>query len=113
MTNGDFRAGQEFDLSGVKVRIVQGKKSPDDLRLEIRTNGWVPASMVLNFVMADFYAQNEHTLQNARVIGKTCGQTAGARFIHFCKGAQTLGWRIAAAQLKSEREEAQRRRGAR
>lgn len=98
-----FVAGMSGEFSGVAWRIVPGRKSADDLRLEIRTNGWIPINMALAFLQADFYAENEARLQAAGVIGRTAGIKPGERFINFCTGAQSLGWEVAVEQLEIER----------
>ena len=98
-----FHVGQTGEFAGTRWRIVRGRKSKDDLRLEIKTEGWVPISMALTFLQADFYSQNEETLQAQGAIGRSVGQRAGARFINFCAGAQLLGWEWAYEQLQEER----------
>lgn len=68
--------------------------------------------MKFNFLCADFYAQNEATLQQQGAIGRREGHEPGERFIGFIKGAMRLGWEDAADQLDFEREEARARRAA-
>lgn len=96
----------EGDLSGVRWRIVTGKKGPGDLRLDLLAPRWVPVSMALGFLFADFYAQNEETLYP-----RAAGYSAGDRYMHFVNGAAFLGWEVAHEQLLYERT--QRRGGAR
>jgi hypothetical protein len=53
----------EFELDGLKWRVVKGRKSPDDLRLEHMTpRGWRPTAMALLFMLTDFWYENEDLL---------------------------------------------------
>lgn len=98
-----FRAGDHGEIFGVEWRIVRGRKHPEDLRLEIRTPKFLPVSMVLGYLFADFYAQNERVLYPHI-------RDAGRRYRIAIHGAQTLGWQDAADQLAYEREQANARR---
>jgi hypothetical protein len=97
------------DLAGIQWRIVQGRKSPDDLRLEIRCTDWVPPTMALGFLFADFYAQNEETLRQDGYLRISSGRNAGERYLNFIKGAMFLGWKAAYDQLMFERRERRER----
>lgn len=99
-----FKPGDNFELGGVHFRFVQGRKDPDDVRMDLLIPRWVPVSMKLGYVMADFYAQNERVLYPYR------GDKAGDRYIIACQVAQFAGWEEAAAQLDYEREQAAARR---
>lgn len=99
-----FHAGMSGDIGGVHWQVLQGRKHPDDLRLDVRAPRFVPVSMALGYLFADFYAQNERTLYPYR------GDKAGDRYIIACKGAQLLGWEHAAEHLAYERAEARARR---
>lgn len=53
----------EFELDGLRWRVVKGRKSPDDLRLEHMTpKGWRPTAMALLFMLTDFWYENEDLL---------------------------------------------------
>lgn len=53
----------EFELDGLRWRVVKGRKSPDDLRLEHMTpRGWRPTAMALVFMLTDFWYENEDLL---------------------------------------------------
>lgn len=67
MTARRFRAGQQREFDGIRVRIVPGYKrtrgDADDLRLEWETpSGWRAVSMATVLAMADFFYENEDAL---------------------------------------------------
>jgi hypothetical protein len=100
-----FEPGLQFPVAGyTHFRFVQGDKAAKDVRMEIFIPQWTKVSMKLGFVLADFYAQNE------RVLYPYLGNKAGARYISFCRGAQSVGWEAAAEQLDLERAHAAQRR---
>lgn len=97
-----FTAGMAGDIGGVQWRVVQGKKSPSDLRLDICCPQFVPVKMDVGFLFADFYADNERVLAAEGYLTGVAPD-AGARYITFLKGAQFAGWEVAADQLHLER----------
>lgn len=105
-----FAVGQHGEIGGVQWRVVQGRKAPDDLRLDIRCPRFVAVKMDVGFLFADFYAQNERTLALAGYLARSVATTPGQRYINFLVGAQRMGWEVAAEQLAFERAEAASRR---
>lgn len=102
-----FHVGQTgFIAPAVEWRVVQGKKAPDDLRLDIRSVRFAPVSMKLGFLFADFYAQNEQTLQRRGAIKIRPGVPAHDRYLAFIEGAMHMGWEDASDQLDLERQAA-------
>lgn len=100
----DFQPGQHGTIGGVEWRIVTGRKSPSDLRLDVRAVRFVPVSMAVGFLFADFYAHNEHTLAVEGYLSRSVAANPGQRYVNFIVGAQRLGWEAARDQLESERQ---------
>ncbi|HXH35236.1 MAG TPA: hypothetical protein VNJ54_12635 [Plantibacter sp.] len=98
-----FAPGQAGNIGGVEWRVVQGRKSPSDLRLDLRAVRFVPVSMSVGFLFADFYTQNERTLAIEGYLAASVAREPGARYVNFILGAQRMGWEDAAAQLQAER----------
>lgn len=93
------------DIGGVRWRVVQGKKSANDLRLDISTDGWIAPRMTLGFLFADFYANNERTLAQEGYLARSVIEQPGKRYLNFIIAAMEpwLGWEVSAAQLEFER----------
>lgn len=98
MTDRRFEAGQEYTMSGLQFRIVEGYKSPDDLRLEVLTDAgdYMPVKMTLGLFLADFFGENEDYLYPPPGEG-------GDRYISECWHARRRGWKEAAARLAREK----------
>jgi hypothetical protein len=68
MTERRFHEGDTFSIPPMEYRLVQGKKSPDDLRLDWRwvgANGrsmWQPVSLDQVAFIVDALADNENVL---------------------------------------------------
>lgn len=98
-TRPAFVVGQEYDIGGVRLRIRQGRKGPDDLVLDIEGYaGYVPVRMTLGALMADFFFQNEE-----RLYPQEFNFEGGNRYVRFIHRAIAIGWENAAAQLARER----------
>jgi hypothetical protein len=112
-----FTAGDRFDFDGAMFRVVEGKKSDDDLRLDMYLgtrlpNGeyvgnWVPVKASWLFLQFDFLWENEHVLYPP-----SSGAAGGEKLVKALRQAQREGWRAALATLNSERVSAARKRGA-
>lgn len=93
-------------VSGIDLRIVQGSKAPDDLRLDAHINGeWVPLRMELAFFLVDFFAENEQALKAHRSFWKENGD---AYFMKHVIQAWKEGWKVPAMAVRNQRA----RRGA-
>ena len=99
-----FHVGQTGTIGSVRWRIVEGKKSPSDQRLDILCSQFAPVKMDLGFLFADFYAQNERRLAEEGYLSRSVARDAGARYRYFIEGSQLLGWEAASDQLAFERE---------
>lgn len=101
-----FRVGDNGTIGGVSWRVVQGRKSPSDLRLDLYVPRWVPPSMTLGFLFADFYAQNERTLAEEGYLARSVAAQPGQRYLNFLTAAMEpwIGWEGARDQLEYERK---------
>ena len=86
-------------FGGIYWRIVEGRKKPGDLRLDMRAPSWTAVPMALGFLEADFYFQNENHLYPPED-----GFQGGERYMNFLRGSVYLGWQAAVAQLELEKE---------
>jgi hypothetical protein len=109
-----FAAGMHGDIGGVQWRVVEGKKSINDLRLDVYIPRWVPPQMSVGFLFADFYAFNERRLSRDGYLARAVADAPGARYLHFLGAAmqEWIGWEGAAEQLRLEREFKKRARDA-
>lgn len=89
-----FQAGQTGDFNGIQWRIVNGKKHPEDLRLDICSPSWRSIPMALSFLEADFFTENERVLYPNGDRDK---------YLKFLRGAVILGWEVAHDQLEEEK----------
>lgn len=107
-----FNDGDLFQFHGAMFRIVKGKKSADDLRLDMwlgtRTEGqWVPVKASWLFLMSDFIYENEDALYPPG--GRRRG---GEKFMDALREAVDHGWVAATQTLEEERRNAAERRSA-
>lgn len=95
-----------LNVKGIDLRIAQGSKGPDDLRMDLWHQGrWVPVHMALVFAMVDFFAENERLLQPVRPNWRENGDRY---FLSKVIDAHRRGWRAVADELDNYRN----RRGA-
>lgn len=95
-----WQVGEPFEVDGLRWRVVKGKKSPDDLRLEHLTpNGWRPTAMAMLFMLADFWYENEDLLYP-----KPRYQGADYLLREVTRAAKQ-GWQVAQAKLQKEKEQ--------
>lgn len=96
--------GQITDLpSGSRYRVVPGRKPPFDvdLRLERLDNGlWKPVSMEEEFLMADFFYENEEALTPHRPYWRRSG---GEYHLSEVIRAARDGWQAPARLLREQR----------
>lgn len=97
----------EFEVNGLKFRVVRGKKpaalqGQEDYRLDVLTlAGWVPVRMELAFFVTDFFAENEEVLYpSPRNGGRHKG---GAKFLEYVRFAANYGWARAAGLVRMDR----------
>lgn len=104
MTDRRFHDGEHFNLSPVEYRVVRGRKSAGDLRLEWRWNAeWQPVPLDHVFLIVDFVADNENVLFPP--------PAAGGGYVHrFIVKALKYGWRQARHDLQLERARRDERR---
>ena len=105
-----FKDGDLFQFHGAMFRVVKGKKSPDDLRLDMwlgtRMEGqWVPVKASWVFLMSDFIYENEDVLYPPT--GRRAG---GEKFMKALREAVRDGWVAATQTLEAERRSAAERR---
>jgi hypothetical protein len=94
-------APSNITLSTTRYRVVQGIKSPDDLRLERFDNGrWMPVFMEEVFLMADFFHENEGALNPYRPYWRESG---GTYFLKEVIDAARNGWTAPTSRLRENR----------
>lgn len=95
--NRRWRDGLQVELDGLRFRVVAGRKSPDDLRLECWVDGsWRPVRMALGAFLADFFYENEEVLFPYPKKG-------GRKYLDYLRDAAKYGWEKADAVLRVER----------
>lgn len=102
-------------LDGAMFRIVEGKKSDDDLRLDMfigvlgaggeYVGSWVPVKASWLFYMFDFLWENEHALYPP-----STGAKGGEYLTEHMAIARDFGWQAARRRLETERRTAAERR---
>ncbi len=88
---------REFDMNGLLFRIVQGKKGPDDRRLDVETR-FLPVHMRLGGLLADFFYENEGILYPPDE-----GFAGGNYYLGYLHQAARQGWQVADDKLQEER----------
>lgn len=98
-----FYAGWADNVGGVEFRCVQGKKHPDDLKLEwLWGDEWVPLTLDVVFLAVDMICENEDVLYPYPAKG-------GQYTLDAVKAARIRGWHYAVELLHRQRGEKQRR----
>ncbi len=102
-------------VDAFEFRVMTGRKlrrtdfAPGhDLRLDYwhPTRGeWVPVSMILGAMLADFFYENENAIAPEPYIG-------GQYYLNHCRTATQVGWRRAAEILQRERATSKQQKGA-
>jgi hypothetical protein len=93
-----FTVGYEVDVSGLRFRVEQGGKHPDDRVLLWWTgSGWRLIEMAAGALMADFFYENEHVLYPPPYKG-------GEMYREFLKHAMQHGWSKAVAGLNAQKQ---------
>ena len=91
-----WRDGWQATIDGIPMRVVQGYKSPDDLRMEWHVDGrWIPVRMNVGAVLADFFYENEDHLYPSGA--------GGRKYLGFLHEAARHGWRQAVGRLADEK----------
>jgi hypothetical protein len=102
MTRAPFHVGEEGDCGrGFRYRVRQGRKGPTDKILDVASDrgAYVPVSMELGFLLADFFRQNEDELYLPSL-----GLDGGDMYLNRVLCAARNGWRSEADRLRGERE---------
>lgn len=96
MTQRRWKADVTYNVSGIDLRISQGSKGDDDLRLDARVAGrWRAVDMELVFFLIDFFTENE------KAIERSYWKENGDRyFVAQCLDAWRSGWRVPADRLR-------------
>ena len=103
MTRRRFFNGWGSEISGIHFRVVQGQKSPNDLKIEWLTAfGWRPIEMDAAALLADFFYENEEALYP-----QTNGYKGGQKFWEFLRHAMRHGWVRAVGGKNIERSQRQ------
>lgn len=103
-----WRAGWRYTHpSGITLRVEQGKKAADDLRMDIFVGRWVPIPMAFGAILADFFYENEEVLYPPR---GDAGPKGGKKYLDYLQGAAYVGWEAAESYLQDEKEAARQRR---
>ena len=86
--------------NGILLRVVPGKKSAEDLRLEWQIPGgeWRAVTMATGAIMADFWYENEDVLYP-----RAAGFKGGEKYAQYLGVAMREGWGVADATLQSEK----------
>jgi hypothetical protein len=101
-----FHAGYSVDISGIRFRVVQGRKvdrgkDRQDLRLEWWASGvgkWQAVDMQAAAFLADFFYENEEELYP-----QAEGMQGGRKFWEYLRWAMKHGWTKAQAGLRAEK----------
>ena len=111
-----FYAGQQLEIGGFQIRIVAGRKTENDLRMEmLGADGWVPFPMALGFLQADFYHQNEGTLAADGYWGDSSSfvaQDPSRKYREEIFAATQEGWEAVDARLQGQRKARREREAA-
>jgi hypothetical protein len=92
-----FRVGDTFEISGIKFRIVKGRKKPGDLVVEWLTpDGWQSIKMSAAFLLDDFFYENEHWLYPPPSQG-------GDYYYRHVRHAMQFGWDKSAKALEIDK----------
>lgn len=95
-------------MSGLPLRVRDGKKAPGDLVLEWLTpDGWVAIDFHTIGFLVDFLYENEHHLYPPRD-----GYMGGEKLIEHMNRSIQRGWKAGADYLNGEKRTAADRRGA-
>jgi hypothetical protein len=98
-----FRAGDAFRENGLRLRVIPGRKTEHDLRLDWWTGlEWNAATMAVGGLFADFYCENEDVLREDGYFARNA--VGGQKYLDFVAEAARDGWRTAADRLKGERD---------
>lgn len=85
---------------GLRFRVVQGKKSPDDLRVDVAVAGsWRPVRMELLFFLMDFFFENEEYLYPPPKF------KGGLKILNAARTASMRGYRFAQQELSEEQRQ--------
>lgn len=96
-----WKPDRMYNVSGIDLRIAEGIKSPEDLRLEVLTSdGWRPVDMALPFFMVDFFTENERYLNPYRGHWRANGDSY---FMRKCIEAWKKGWRVPTDEIERQR----------
>lgn len=88
--------GWSGEIGGVRFRIVQGVKSPEDLRLDWLVEGsWIAVPMKVGGFLADFFCENEDILYPPPAKG-------GRKYIEYLRWSARHGVDKAQAGLEAE-----------
>ena len=87
-------------IGGVYIRTMPGRKSPDDMKLEIQTpqGEWRAVPMTLVAYMTEFFFWNEENLYPRRD-----GFLGGEKFMEFLRDSVNNGYETATAGLEWEK----------
>lgn len=95
----NFYVGWKTDIGGVHYRVVEGYKSPEDLRLEWRCAGqWRPVHMAHAALHTQFFFENEDALY------RSPRSAGGNYFLGFLHDAAKRGWETAVQKLEDEKK---------
>ena len=93
----EFAAGDTFELAGIWFRVVEGRKGPEDLRMDWLTeSGWVAIPFVVLYLLTHFLTENEDVLYPPPAAG-------GDKLMTELWWARRRGWRHAEARLEAEK----------
>lgn len=98
-----WKAGDELVVDGLHFRVVQGAKSPEDLRLELELgSGWRPVNMSWGALMADFFFENEDVLYPPEE-RHLHGRIGGQYYLNYCARAAREGWQESDYGMRGEK----------
>lgn len=107
MSDRRWQAGDDFWCDGIRYRVIEGRKGPDDLRLERRVDGeWRPVKMESGFMLADFFFENEQVLYP-----RAKGHRGGFEYLRALQDATRHGWETTQRRLSAQQQQS-RLRGA-
>jgi hypothetical protein len=104
-TTQRFAAGQRFRFGKFEVRIERGRKSPDDLRIDVRCTDWHAIGFEELGLLADALYENEH-----RLYRPSLGYEGGEKLLSYIRSAVRHGYEKAATELRLEKTAASARR---
>lgn len=100
-----WHAGWRGWVDNIEYRVVPGRKSGEDLRLEHYVQGeWMAVAFEGGFLLADFFCQNEDGL-----FPRAEAYAGGSKYLAYCYWAACSGWEAPAKKVAADKERKKRK----